>query len=75
MLFGSDWDTYGTIGNFGDWAPMIKEARALRAEQNFAPDTAIHDLALALRQYVDEYAFAQVLASLPVGAIEFWQPD
>ena len=74
-LFVSDWDTDEAIRTFGDRALMTKEVRALRAEHNFAPDTAIHNVALALRRHVDETTFDQMLASLPEGAREFWQTD
>jgi uncharacterized protein (DUF2267 family) len=53
---------------------MTKEVQALRAEHNFAPETAIRDVARALRRHVDEVAFERVLAGFPEGAAEFWKP-
>jgi len=52
---------------------MTKEVQALRAVHNFAPETAIRDVASALRRNLDEVAFDRVLATLPHGATEFWQ--
>jgi len=52
---------------------MTKEVQALCAEHNYAPETAIHDVAVALRRNVDQTAFERVLATLPRDAAEFWR--
>jgi uncharacterized protein (DUF2267 family) len=72
-LFVADWDTDEPKRDFEDRATMTKEVQALRAEHNFAPDTAIRDVAVALRHNVDQTAFDHVLTTLPRGATEFWQ--
>lgn len=51
---------------------MTREVQSLRRDHNFAPETAIRDVAVALRNNVDRKAFDQALASLPPGATEFW---
>ena len=53
---------------------MTKEIQSLRADHNFAPETSIRDVAIALRQNVDETALDSVLAILPDGALQFWRP-
>ena len=58
---------------FGDRAEMTTEARLLRSKHNFATDTAIRDVATALRRHVDEDALDGVLARLPEGAVDFWR--
>jgi uncharacterized protein (DUF2267 family) len=73
-LFVADWDTAEPRRPFEDRAVMTKEVQALRAEHNFAPETAIRDVARALRRHVDEVAFERILAGLPEGAAEFWKP-
>ena len=73
-LFVADWDIDEPKRPFEDRAAMTKEVRALRAEHNFSPDTAIHDVAIALRRNLDQTAFDGVLATLPQGAAKFWQP-
>ena len=73
-LFVTDWDTDESRRPFEDRAIMTKEVQALRADHNFAPETAIRDVASALRRHVDEAAFNRVLARLPEGAAEFWKP-
>ena len=72
-LFVTDWDVEEPRLTFGNRAGMTEEARSLRAAHNFAPDTAIEDVARALRKHVDEDAFDRVLADLPDGAIAFWE--
>jgi uncharacterized protein (DUF2267 family) len=73
-LFVADWNLEEPRRPFEDRAVMIQEVRDLRAEHNFAPDTAIQDVARALRRHVDEAAFDRVLKSPPSGAWEFWRP-
>ena len=72
-LFVAEWDVNEPKRPFEDRAVMTKEVQALRAEHNFAPETAIRDVASALRRNLDEAAFDRVLATLHRGATEFWQ--
>lgn len=72
-LFVADWDLDEPKKAFEDRAVMTKEVQALRSEHNFAPETAIRDVADALRRNVDETAFERVLGTLPDGAREFWR--
>jgi uncharacterized protein (DUF2267 family) len=53
---------------------MTKDVQAQRAEHNFSPETAIGDVASALRRHMDEAAFSWVLAKLPHGATELCKP-
>ena len=73
-LFVAEWDTDEPRRPFGDRAVMTKEVQALRADHNFAPETSLRDVAIALRRNVDEAALDRVLARLPEGAVQFWQP-
>jgi uncharacterized protein (DUF2267 family) len=50
---------------------MTKEVQGLRAEPNFAPETAIRDVATALRRNVDEASFDRVLATPPQALCSF----
>ena len=72
-LFVSDWNTEEPRKPFQDRTEMIVEVRSLRPEHNFSPDTAIHDVAVALRRHVDETVFDQLLAGFSEGAVEFWK--
>ena len=73
-LFVADWDTDEPRRPFGTRAVMTKEVQMLRVDHNFAPETSIRDVAIALRRNVDEAALDRVLAGLPEGAVQFWQP-
>ncbi len=73
-LFVADWDPDEPQRPFGDRASMTAEVQALRPNHNFSPDTAIRDVAAALRRHVDVPSFEAMLASLPEGAAEFWRP-
>jgi len=73
-LFVADWDIHDPKRPFEDRAAMTKEAQSLRPLHNFAPETAIHDVAIALRRNVDEATLDRILATLPQGATQFWQP-
>lgn len=53
---------------------MIREVKQLRAAHNFSTDTAIRDVAQALRRHVDEASLDELLSQMPEGAIDFWTP-
>ena len=73
-LFVTDWDTDEKRKPFTDREAMTAEVKLLREEHNFSTDTAIRDVAQALRRHVDEEVFDALLAQLPEGAVEFWAP-
>lgn len=73
-LFVTDWDPAEERKSFDDRESMTAEVKALRKEHNFSTDTAIQDVAQALRRHVDEEAFDSLLSQLPEAAVEFWQP-
>ncbi|MCC5622326.1 DUF2267 domain-containing protein [Nostoc sp. CHAB 5715] len=73
-IFVADWDTDEPRRSFGDRVEMTQEVQLLRADHNFAPDTAIQATAVALRKNIDEARFDSVLASLPTAAHDFWHP-
>jgi uncharacterized protein (DUF2267 family) len=72
-LFVTDWDVDAPPSPFTDRATLTREVQALRRDHNFAPDSCIRDVAVALRRHVDAAALDRVLASLPEGAAAFWQ--
>lgn len=74
-LFVTDWDLDEPRKPFEDRETMTQEVKSLRSEHNFATETAIQDVASALRRHIDEEAFDQLLAQLPEGAITFWRTD
>lgn len=72
-LYVVEWDPDEPILPFQDVETMTKEVKAVRSEHNFSPDTAIHDVAVALRRNLIESDFDQFLTTLTQGAIEFWR--
>ena len=73
-LFVTDWDIQEEQKQFVDREAMTEEVRLLRAKHNFSTDTAIRDVARAIRQQVDIESFDKLLSDFPDGAIEFWEP-
>jgi uncharacterized protein (DUF2267 family) len=71
-IFVADWNIDEPRRPFEEHALMIQEVQSLRKDHNFAPDTAIRDVAAALRRNMDEVVLDQVLAALPKGASDFW---
>jgi len=72
-LFVAGWDINEPRKPFGSVAAMTEEVKALRPNHNFSTDTAIRDVATALRRHVDETALDRVLAQGPADAQTFWR--
>jgi len=71
-LFVAGWTPEEPRPRFVDRAALVKEVQALRRHHNLAPDTAIPNVAAALRRHVDPAAFDACLDILPEGARDFW---
>jgi uncharacterized protein (DUF2267 family) len=72
-IFVANWDIDEPKRPFERRELMTAEVKALRADHNFSPDTAIRDVAATLRKNVNETEFDRVLALLPDEAVEFWR--
>lgn len=72
-LFVSDWNLDEPKRPFEDRAAMTNEVQSLRPLHNYAPESSIRDVAVALRHNVDESALDRVLETLPEAARQFWQ--
>ena len=71
-IFVESWKPADAPPPFPSRPELQREVKAQRPDHNLAPDTAISDVAAALRRAVDEPAFEHALAGLPDGAREFW---
>jgi uncharacterized protein (DUF2267 family) len=71
-IFIADWDPDEPVRSFDDEGAMVKEVQSLRAQHNFASDTSIRDVAVALRKNMDEARLDRALAHLPEAAARFW---
>ncbi|XEN30615.1 DUF2267 family protein [Ensifer sp. WSM1721] len=72
-IFVADWDLEEPTVPFSGRLTMTREVQAFRGDHNVSPDTAIADVATALRRNVDEMMLNRVLARLPAGAVDFWR--
>lgn len=71
-IFLQDWDPTASRAAFGGPEEWTREAKAVRAEHNFAPDDVVPVVAEALRRHVDAREFDRLLAGMPAGAAAFW---
>lgn len=72
-IFVEGWDVDRPPVPFAPRDALAREVQDLRRDHNFAPDTAIGDVARALRRHVDAGAIDRVLARLPPEAAAFWE--
>ncbi|PST24578.1 DUF2267 domain-containing protein [Mesorhizobium plurifarium] len=72
-IFVADWDLEEPALPFSERRAMTREVQAFRGNHNVSPDTAIADVAAALRRNVDDKPLDRVLARLPAGAVDFWR--
>lgn len=71
-LFVAEWDINEPRATFDAMQAMNQEVKALRPHHNFATDTAIEDVAQALRTVCGEQALSALLSGLPEDARRFW---
>jgi uncharacterized protein (DUF2267 family) len=71
-LFVAEWEVDEARREFEDIETMTLEVQGLRGLHNWSPETAIHDVAIALRRNVIEAELDAVLETLPNGARAFW---
>lgn len=74
-IFVESWNPEQTNGPFPDRKALQFEVTQVRRDHNVAPDSAIRDVARALRRHVDERDLDRVLGGMPEGAGEFWASD
>lgn len=72
-LYVADWDPNLPQQEFTDRIAMTAEVKELRAVHNWSPDTAIRDVAEALRRNVNESDFDKLLSTLPEEAQDYWR--
>ncbi|MCG5485367.1 MAG: DUF2267 domain-containing protein [Sinorhizobium meliloti] len=72
-IFVADWDLEEPTVPFCERRAMTREVQAFRGNHNVSPETAIADVAAALRRNIDEMLLDRVLARLPAGAVDFWR--
>jgi uncharacterized protein (DUF2267 family) len=72
-IFVEDWTPSEPPPPFPDRATLIREVKSIRKDHNLAPDSAIEDVAAALkRSSIDIRAFDRTLEEFPQGATDYW---
>lgn len=73
-IFVEDWTPDNDPEPFPGRAALQQEVKSVRPDHNLAPETAIADVAAALRRSsIDTRALDRVLGELPAGAAAFWK--
>lgn len=71
-LYIADWDPDEEKVPFYSIEVMNEEVKILRPDHNFATETAIKEVAKALRKNIDEKVFDSILQKLSIEAQNFW---
>lgn len=71
-IFVSDWDSTEEMREFGTETEMMAEVRSLRYNHNLSTDSAISDVAEAVRRNIDPVVFDRALSKLSQAARDFW---
>lgn len=71
-IFVENWDIDEAKRPFLSRQALTREAQSLRRDHNFAPDSAIYDVAKALRMHIDQVKLDDFLAGLSAEAREYW---
>jgi len=72
-IFVENWTVRDDPRPFADRSALQNEVKSIRPDHNLAPESAIGDVAHALRSHVDNRALDGVLRSLPPGAADYWR--
>lgn len=71
-IFVSDWNVREEQKPFLTKSEMMAEVRALRHNHNLSTESAIDDVATAIRRNLDPDVFERILSDMPDGARAFW---
>ncbi|GAA5616481.1 DUF2267 domain-containing protein [Brucella anthropi] len=71
-VFVANWDIGEIKRPFQNRQVLTREVQSLRKDHNFAPDSAIYDVAKALRAHIDQVELDSFLAGLSAEARQYW---
>jgi uncharacterized protein (DUF2267 family) len=74
-IFVEDWQPDEAPRPFPSRNELQKEVKAIRPDHNLAPESAIADVAAALRRAMDNRDLDRILSELPPGAAAFWASE
>ena len=71
-IFVANWDIHEAKRPFQNRQVLTREVQSLRKDHNFAPDSAIYDVAKALRAHIAQMELDDFLTGLSDEAREYW---
>ncbi|KAB2677035.1 DUF2267 domain-containing protein [Brucella tritici] len=71
-IFVANWDIVEAKRPFQNRQALTREVKSLRKDHNFAPDSAIYDVAKTLRVHIDHVELDDFLAGLSDEVREYW---
>ena len=74
-IFIEDWNLTSPVTPIPDKEKLLAEVKAVREAHNFSTDTAIADVALALRRNMNELDYDLMLQKLPAEVAQFWKME
>lgn len=75
-IFVEGWQPDDNPPDFSSRSELQQEVKSIRRDHNLAPESAIADVAGALRRSsIDKCDLDNVLKTFPAGAVEFWCTD
>ncbi|MCQ2002705.1 DUF2267 domain-containing protein [Rhizobium sp. NRK18] len=72
-IFVEDWDASQPVTPFSDRETLTREVRTVRANHNISPESAIADVAAAVRKNIDPQDWQIALDRLAADARSFWE--
>jgi uncharacterized protein (DUF2267 family) len=74
-IFIEDWNLTSPVTPMPGKEKLLAEVKAVREAHNFSTDTAISEVALALRRNMNELDYGLMLQKLPAEAALFWKVE
>jgi uncharacterized protein (DUF2267 family) len=74
-IFVEDWNLGSPVTPMPGKEQLQAEVKAIRQDHNFSTDTAIAEVALALRQNMNELDYGLMLKNLPAEAATYWKVE
>lgn len=74
-IFIEDWNLAVPVTPLPTKKKLLAEVKAIREAHNFSTDTAIDEVALALRRNMNELDYSLMLKNLPAEAATYWKVE
>ncbi len=74
-IFIEDWNLAAPVTPMPGKERLLAEVKAIREAHNFSTDTAIAEVALALRRNMNKLDYDLMLQKLPAEAAQFWKVE